>query len=214
MTGADQNARMTDGQALEVLAATFQRDPMSKRQTLKMLETEVNLGRKGITAAERIALMTDAERIAAVEADFPRIVAPYSHPSFWTDAEVRRPAITLHRKETIDGACRHIAGLVDAERVPSKSALAEFWRRLDVFWRRAPTPPLTQEDQAWAAILGELPPFWRDRQVTAAVAALRPTRDTIAAMLRIAERFGDDRTPHPAAIDSFWAHIHRAEITL
>jgi hypothetical protein len=74
--------------------------------------------------------------IASLDMDAAaRALAPHwrngRRPELWSDDEVRRAAIVLHREVTIDEAREHIARTFGAERCPSRSALQRFWDVLD-----------------------------------------------------------------------------------
>jgi hypothetical protein len=58
-------------------------------------------------------------------------------PSWWGDAEVARFVTSLHRGVEIGRAvalCREIFG---ADRAPSRSSLARYWKKLDELARRS-----------------------------------------------------------------------------
>jgi hypothetical protein len=52
-------------------------------------------------------------------------------PKFWGDIDVRHAAVALYRQSTVDDALRTLAASFGPERVPSRSALHRFWKRLD-----------------------------------------------------------------------------------
>lgn len=67
----------------------------------------------------------------------PTTGVAHRNPSFWSDLEVRRLVIELHRQVTVQAALAEIAAHVGPARTPSKSALARAWKRLDLTKKRS-----------------------------------------------------------------------------
>lgn len=66
----------------------------------------------------------------------PALGTTRRNPDFWSDLEVRRLVIDLHRQVTVEQARAAIAERCGQVRTPSKSALARAWQRLDLLAKR------------------------------------------------------------------------------
>lgn len=94
------------------------------------------------TAPRRLAPIEDAVRVVALDPDMQALgatLAPYwssgRRPAFWSDFEVRRLIVQLHRQVMIKeclAMCRERFG---PERTPSHSAVHRFWQILDMATR-------------------------------------------------------------------------------
>lgn len=73
---------------------------------------------------------------SAILTTLPTTGVARRNPKFWTDLEVRRLVMELHRQVTVQEALAEIAAHVGEERTPSKSALARAWKRIDLLNKR------------------------------------------------------------------------------
>ncbi|MBY6244011.1 hypothetical protein [Methylosinus sp. Sm6] len=96
-------------------------------------------------AVARLAPIEDVARVVDLGADIQALgatLAPFwssgRRPKFWSDFDVRRHFVELHRQVTID-ECRALCSeRFGPERTPSKSAAHRFWIVLDMARRARP----------------------------------------------------------------------------
>lgn len=62
----------------------------------------------------------------------PPVGSNRRNPDFWSDLEVRRLVVELHRQVTVRRAAEIIKDHVGPERTPGKSSITRAWKRLDL----------------------------------------------------------------------------------